>query len=165
MNPRILKRITRMFDKPVMQNNLRGLWVEAMVAELLGPRWEYSGGDWAAWDLQHEDGTRLEVKHSAKEQTWGTAKSPPRFDIKASLGHYPDGINYVINETGERLADYYVFAWHDGADQREIDQWQFFVVASSDLPKGRKSIGLNAIRKLAEPTLASELPTFREVVP
>ncbi|MDK3075677.1 hypothetical protein QO034_21655 [Sedimentitalea sp. JM2-8] len=147
----------RMFDVPAMQNNLRGLWVEAMIAELLGPGWKYTGGDWAGWDLQHDGGTRLEVKQSAKEQSWGTAKSPPRFDIKAGLGHYPDGINYVSNQTGERLAHFYIFAWHDGTDQRDVGQWQFFLVASSDLPKGNKSIGLNGLRRLAEPVSASEL--------
>ena len=36
MNEAIFSRVRAMFDVPVMQNNLRGLWVEAMVCELLG---------------------------------------------------------------------------------------------------------------------------------
>lgn len=36
MKEQIHERIRKMFDVPVIQNNLRGLWVEVMVCELLG---------------------------------------------------------------------------------------------------------------------------------
>ncbi len=157
METNILNRITSLFDNPVMQNNLRGLYVEAMVAELLGPGWHYTGGDWAGWDLEHEKGTRVEVKQSAREQTWGVSKSAPRFDIKAASGHYPDGVTYVKNSSSERLADFYIFAWHEGTDQRAPEQWEFYVVPSSKLPKQQKSIGLIGIRTLAASITSSQL--------
>ncbi len=125
MENRILNRITSLFDTTVMQNNLRVLYVEAMVDVLLGPEWRSTGGDWAGWDLEHENGTRVEVKQSARKQTWGVSKSVPRFDIRAASGHYPDGVTYVKNSSGERLADFYMFAWHEGSDQRVPEQWEF----------------------------------------
>ncbi|WP_139193939.1 hypothetical protein [Pseudorhodobacter antarcticus] len=83
MNREIYARIRDMFDVPQMQNNLRGLWVEAMVCEILGSGWKHTGSDWAAWDLEREDGLRVEVKQSAKQQSWGTSTGPPRFGIAA----------------------------------------------------------------------------------
>lgn len=89
-----------MFDVPVMQNNLRGLWVEVMVCELLGSKWQHTGNDWAAWDLEGPRGTRIEVKQSAKKQSWGASKNSPRFSIAAAKGHYPDGKTYIENASG-----------------------------------------------------------------
>lgn len=110
----IFARIRRMYDTPHMQNNLRGQWVEAMIAEILGPGWRHTGGDWAAWDFEREDGLRLEVKQSAQGQSWGKSTSSPRFGIAAAQGHYPDGKAYLPNALGKRFADIYVFAWHEG---------------------------------------------------
>lgn len=157
MKEELLARIRNMFDVPIMQNNLRGLWVELMVCELLGNDWEYAGSDWAAWDLERSDGLRIEVKQSARLQSWGASTSSPRFSIAAAKGHYPDGKNYVPNQSGKRLADLYVFAWHDGSDQRSAVEWQFYVIASDRLPAQQKSIGHKALRKLNKPVRATEL--------
>lgn len=75
----ILTRIRAMFDVPVMQNNLRGLWVELMIAEILGPDWKQVGNDWAPWDLERSDGFRVEVKQAASTQSLG------KFDNLASV--------------------------------------------------------------------------------
>lgn len=146
-----------MFDVPQMQNNLRGHWVEAMVCELLGDGWKHTGADWAAWDIESDDGLRVEVKQSARRQSWGESTSSPRFSIQAARGHYPDGKAYLPNLTGSRLADIYVFAWHDGEDQRVVSQWEFYVVEAGRLPEGRKTIGLDAIRRLVNPVQADQL--------
>ena len=153
----ILKRIRTMFDVPVMQNNLRGLWVELLVAELLGPEWKQVGNDWTGWDIERSDGLRVEVKQSASAQSWGKSTTSPRFSITAPKGYYPDGKTYVLNPSGKRLADIYIFAWHDGNDQRAAHEWQFYVVQSNRLPIQQKSIGLGAIRKLATAVCAEEL--------
>jgi hypothetical protein len=157
MNSEIFARIRGLFDRPQIQNNLRGLWVEAMVCEILGDGWEHTGKDWSAWDVERSDGLRVEIKQSAREQSWGIATSSPRFDISAAKGHYPDGKTYVENVSGLRFADVYIFAWHDGADQRDISQWAFYVVEEKKLPVGRKSLSLQAIRKLASPQTAETL--------
>lgn len=156
-NEKILKRIRNMFDVPIMQNNLRGLWVELLVAELLGSDWQHAGNDWAAWDLERADGLRIEVKQSAKAQSWGLSISLPRFSIAASKGHYCGGKTYVINQSGKRFADLYVFAWHEGDDQRVVSEWQFYVVEAERLPVQQKSIGLAAIKNLSTPVNSAEL--------
>lgn len=161
---RVFTRIRTMFDTPVIQNNLRGLWVEAMICELLGSDWKHTGADWAAWDIEHKDGTKIEVKQSAAAQTWGPSNSAPSFDIKAAAGHYPDGKTYVKNNEGKRYADIYVFAWHDGTDQRNPDEWEFYVVETKDLPEGQRSIGLSGIQKITSPTSDKELRKIVEKV-
>nr|WP_309504129.1 hypothetical protein [uncultured Roseovarius sp.] len=146
-----------MFDVPVMQNNLRGLWVELMVLELLGSGWKHVGKDWAAWDLERIDGLRVEIKQSARLQSWGPSIGSPRFSIATAKGHYPDGKTYVPNISGKRLANLYIFAWHDGEDQRLASEWQFYVVDAKELPKSQKSIGLEALKKLTEPVKSQDL--------
>lgn len=139
-----------MYDQPFMQNSLRGLWAEVMVSELLGDRWRHVGADWAAWDIERDDGLRLEVKQSAQRQSWGMSKSASRFGIAAPKGYYPDGVTYTSNESGNRLADIYVFAWHDGQDQRRISEWSFFPLAALRLLQGQKTIGLSQVKGLTD---------------
>ena len=156
----VLSRIQALFDSPVIQNNLRGLYVEHMVAELLGEGWSGVGVDWAAWDLQHADGTRLEVKQSALTQTWAApmnGPSRPSFSIRTPKAVWNGPIK---TEVSNRQADIYVFAWHgvanDETDQRDFGQWQFFVVPTRKLPP-QKSIALGAIRRFTEATPAQNL--------
>lgn len=156
-NQKILKRILDMFDAPIMQNTLRGLWVEVLVSEILGPDWKHSGNDWAAWDIERRDGLRIEVKQSAADQSWGPSTSSPRFSITAPKGYYREDKTYVLNPSGKRLADIYIFAWHEGDDQRIWSEWQFFVVKSDRLPNQQKSIGLTAIQKLSTPVSYADL--------
>lgn len=153
----ILADTSSLFDKEVIQNNLRGLFAEIMVNNLLGPDWRHYGVDWAGWDLEHESGARLEVKQSAKRQTWGKSLTSPRFSIRAAHHHYDSNDQYVANDERLRLADIYVFAWHDGSDQRNPYQWQFYAIAAKDLPKDQASIGLRPLRSLVDPTSANEL--------
>jgi hypothetical protein len=157
MKEKVYARIRSMFDVPHMQNSLRGLWVEAMVCEILGSGWKHTGNDWAAWDLERSDGLRVEVKQSARQQSWGTSTSLPRYSVATAKGHYPDGKAYVDNASATRLADVYIFAWHKGEDQRKASEWLFYVVESKRLRDGQKTLGLRAIKKLAEPVSASEL--------
>ena len=77
-----LQTVCDRYDRPVMNNIQRGDYVECVVAVLLGSEWTLpwtTGYDWAPWDLEHEDGTKIEVKQSAARQTWNSRDSiPPR---------------------------------------------------------------------------------------
>ena len=157
---RAFASLCALFDAPIIQNNLRGLYVEHLVCELLGQDWTVSGADWSAWDIEHLDGTKLEVKQSAAAQTWheGQQAAPsPRFGIRVPSSPW-DGKKYI--EGGRRLADVYVFAWHplraDSCDQRDPEQWQYFAVRSDSLPQ-QKSISLKGIRTLSDPLSSDEL--------
>lgn len=69
-----------------------------------------------------------------------------------------DGKTYLHNPSGKRPAELYIFAWHEGEDQRVASEWQFYVVQSSRLPAQQKSIGLGAIGELTMAVSAEELP-------
>lgn len=89
----------------------------------------------------------------------------PKFDIQARTGHW-HGTIWRANETGERLAHLYVFAFHpivgDEADHRDPAQWQFYVVGSKRL-SANKSISLPSLKALADPVSIADLSADVEV--
>src|ERR1700743_516726 len=64
------------FWQPTIHNKIRALFVEVIVGMAWPEVWRWCSGDWAAWDFEHDDGTRLEVKQSAAKQTWAAARIP-----------------------------------------------------------------------------------------
>lgn len=69
--------INDLYDQPLMQNNLRGVWVEYLVADALGANCRIVSHDWNAWDLEfgnsrctYPDRIRLQVKNTARTQPW-----------------------------------------------------------------------------------------------
>lgn len=152
------------FGRPLIMNSFRGVIAEAIVACALEPTWRWCAADWASWDFEHPDGTRLEVKQSAARQSWTSqvqVRSTPKFDIQARTGHWEGGITWQPNLTGARLAHLYVFAFHpvtgDEADHRDPTQWQFYVVDSKRLA-ANKSISLPRLKALADPISIAALP-------
>ena len=151
-----------------MNNVHRAQFVECLIALALGDEWQLTwqqGWDWAAWDLESQSGIRLEVKQSAQKQAWHrpsqTPKRNPRFDIAPRQGYWTREGSHWVDRPG-RPADLYVFAWHgesqaDRCDQRDAEQWLFFVVREQDLPREQKSIGLKAIEELVTPCRVDEL--------
>ena len=118
---------------------------------------------WAPWDLEHgETRARIEIKQSAARQPWhrpGHTAPPP---TRASFSiNKPSNVYYLADGAKrdtplQRHADLYVFAWHpekdlDIADHRRPNQWTFFVVEESKLPKQKApeqkaiSIGVEAL--------------------
>ena len=139
------------FGKSVIQNDLRGIVSEIIIGLALGPEWKWCSGNWSGWDFEHTSNCRLEIKQSAALQSWAAPNksSPARFDIKARTGYYL-GAEWVA-EAG-RHAQIYVFAHHpvtdSSADHCDPRQWQFHVVATTQLPPS-KSISLKAVSALA----------------
>lgn len=139
------------FGQPLINNVLRGLVVEAIVASALEPDWSWCAADYASWDFERADGLRLEVKQSAARQSWPTAK-PARasFDIAARKMRWEN--QCWVKEPG-RAAQIYIFAHHplfdDRVDHRDPNQWDFYVIASAALP-GTKRLSLASARKLSD---------------
>ncbi|MEO6199470.1 MAG: hypothetical protein ABIO68_06005 [Sphingomicrobium sp.] len=160
--PSVTRLAQRCFGKPIIRNALRGELVEEIVAMALEPEWMLCAGDWAAFDLKQANGPlRIQVKQSAALQSWSKADArPPKpcFSISQKTGRWEDGDRWV--EEVSRNAEIYIFGWHDradeGADHREPDQWQFFVVPERDMP-AQKSLSLSTLRKLAGPVTFGEL--------
>lgn len=164
MNEIALRLAARLFDCPLIQNQYRSAFVEAMIEPHLARQgWRHVGDNWAGWDFQHECGTRLELKQSAAWQTWdpikraGTPARPPkagsgRFDIAVRTGWF-DTTGTVWTKHAGRPAHIYAFAWHgligDAADHRDPDQWQFFILPSTSLPP-QKTLRLSRLRSIAE---------------
>ena len=99
IHSRVLDSLIGLFDVPLIQNDLRGLYAEHLIAELLGDEWNAVGSAWAGWDLEHEDGTKIEVKSSAAKQSWEPSKngkSLPAFNIKASKFHWREDRKSVV---------------------------------------------------------------------
>jgi len=148
----VAKAAAAAFGRPLVTNVLRGLVAEVIVSEALAPGWRWCSADYASWDFEHQDGTRLEVKQSAAKQSWLSLSGKPTacsFDIKARQGRH-EGTVWVA-EPG-RAAAIYVFAHHpvaaDGADHRAPGQWVFYVIRTADLPTTNR-ISLATAKKLS----------------
>jgi hypothetical protein len=146
------------FGRQLVTNVLRGHVAEAIIAFALEPAWQWCGADYSNWDFEHADGLRLEVKQSSARQTWlNTIPSKGSFDIAMRKKRW-EAEGWIAEEG--RAADLYIFAWHpvsdESADHRDPGQWEFFVVATADLPPSRR-IGLAKVRQLAPPCSFTQL--------
>ena len=164
----------RFYGKPLINNVYRGDYVEELILSTLGEQWKPIG-EWGGWDLERDDGIRLEVKQSAALQSWHAAASagktsPSRFDIAPREGYYTDSSDAGVwreVDNPVRSADIYIFAWHpeqaaDIADHRRAEQWEFYVVRECKLPpkpQGNKTqtIGLSTVKELAAAVTYDEL--------
>ncbi len=172
LHHRIQRMMLERINTPLISNTYRGDYIEFLVSTALEPEWSLTsatGDDWAAWDLEHPSGSRLEVKNSAARQSWDQSgqnpKRRPTFDIGPREGYWlsSNGKWTKVHAPG-RQADVYVFAWHDEiredvADHRVASQWQFFVVNENTLPPIQKSISLNRLADLANPCRFEDLRT------
>ncbi len=156
------------FWRKRITNIHRAIIVEAIVDIALRDRgWNWCAADYAGWDFQHEDGTRLEVKQSAALQSWNrTEPSKPLFDIAPRTGYYKDGVEWIV--APGRPAQIYVFAHHpktdEFADHRDPSQWRFYVLAEARLPD-HKTIMLSSIKALdASTCLFGELADTVEAI-
>ena len=157
-------------NTPLISNVWRGDYIECLVSTALEPEWAVtwsSGDDWAAWDLEHASGARLEVKNSAARQSWDRSGEEPQrrptFDIRPRQGYWisSNGKWTKVYAPG-RQADVYAFAWHDEiredvADHRVASKWQFFVVSERTLPPNQKSISLSRLADLVRPVRFEDL--------
>ena len=104
------------------------------------------------------------MKSSAYVQSW-EQKSPSKisFGIKAALSWYEETNKRL--DVAIRSADVYVFCLlhhnvKDTCNPLNLDHWEFYVIATGELNKYTKSInsiGINALRKMADPIVYTEL--------
>ena len=158
---RVLSAIVRRYDRSVMSNTHRATYAVCLVAELLAPDWNppwIKGYDRAPWDLQQPSGTWMKIEQSALLRPWRRGRGfvrrqTPRFDIAPPKGFWAMDDTW-IDRVGHH-ADIHVFAWH-GVDngsltnQREPDQWRFFVVPTSSLPADQPHIGLDGLEEMTD---------------
>jgi len=87
---------------------------------------------WNAYDLDLENGIKVEVKSSAYIQTWKQSKlSTPIFKINKTFSW--DYVENKYDNVKKRHADIYVFALLSHQDKKTINpldtnQWDFFII-------------------------------------
>ena len=137
-------------------NTARGFLAEFLVATAVGSKAPVRV-EWAAHDVDSEDGARLEVKSSGYLQSWTqTESSAPSYSFKSvratriwdrALGGYRE-------VDPEDRVDAWVFALQtcqdpDSYDPLDIDQWEFRVVPHRQLlASGQTSAKLNFFERI-----------------
>jgi hypothetical protein len=168
MNEVALRLAVRLFDVPLIQNQYRSAFVEAMIEPRLGGAgWKYVGDGWSGWDFEHPDGGKLELKQSTAIQTWSASRglrTRGAFDIASRSGGYFYESGAKWQPGSGRFAHAYVFAWHGTddektADHRDPDQWEFYVIGTSLLPE-QKTISLSKVRRLALANRSGPTPLY-----
>lgn len=146
------------FGRPMVTNVHRSLLVESAVSLVLMPDWKWCAADYASFDFQHEDGTRLEVKQSSALQSWASKQpSRPSFDIAPRTGQWVNGTTWV--PARGRNTDIYLFAHHpiedrEIADHRDPYQWMYYLLLASSLKDAeQKKIGLPSVQLLGATAL------------
>ena len=142
----VSKRLnTEFFHGPLLENNLRGYWCEAMVAEALGEQAQIVSFGWYPWDIQIGPDTgafperiRIQVKNSARVQTWhreGDSKSSSQFNLpyRRKPSYFDRDMPDVPCEDVGFLCDIFVLCFHPVedialADHTNTGQWEFFLV-------------------------------------
>lgn len=141
----------------LMSNATRGLLAEFIVASAIGIDKVTVRDEWSAYDLQTATGIKIEVKSCAYLQTWQQRKlSSITFGIAETRELMTDTNTYATKL--KRQADVYVFCLLHHQDKQTVDplnldQWEFFVVATvklNELMRGAKSISLKTLRLLTQ---------------
>jgi hypothetical protein len=135
--------IKEFLGSPILDNTLRGYWLEVMLAEALGPRCRLVSAGWHLWDLQFGPSDRecparirIQVRNTAALQTWSKGVTSACQWILASRpapAYFGRDHPHVPCESAGYLCDVFILAHHPGSDPTKADhrdpyQWRFFVV-------------------------------------
>lgn len=135
-------------------NALRGLVAEYIVTSAVG---DNSGirQEWDAYDVITPKGIKVEVKSAAYIQSWAQSKySSIQFSIRPTYGW--EASTNAFSTEKVRQSDVYVFCLLKHKEQESInpldlDQWQFFVIATKQLNETvgtQKTISLSRLKEL-----------------
>ena len=112
----------------LLENRTRGAFAEWLVHRVLGIQTEFRE-EWAEVDATTNNGTTIEIKAAAYEQSWEQSKpSVIGFDIKQKVSHL------------------YIFCLMEGRQPEDLSQWTFWVVPTAKLPD-QKRISLDPLKK------------------
>jgi hypothetical protein len=137
-------------------NTIRGFLVEFLVAQAVGATAPHRV-EWAPFDIEGADGTRIEVKATAYLQSWVSPKlTTPRWSFKTvdSATTWDAGSGQEIPINPVDRADVWVFALQtcqspDEYDPLDIGQWEFRVVPHIQLFElKQRSAGVSPLDKL-----------------
>lgn len=138
----------------LLNNTLRGVLAEFIVAKALGLDTSGARQDWDAYDLLADGQWRIEVKSSAYLQSWEQQESSRlQFGIRPTRAWSPEA-----GFAGEvmRRSDLYVFCVfgcreRSEADPLNFDQWEFYILPTfvlNDSCGEQQSISLSRLLEL-----------------
>jgi hypothetical protein len=139
----------------LLQNSLRGVYGEWIVAQLLGIAAPAVRNPWGVYDLETPAGTSIEVKTCGFIQAWSSEPSVKLVFSGLKSQVWEQESNTYPNPP-EYHAQYYVFClnlaekWEDFTPL-SLNQWRFFLLSRSEVEAiGTKGISLSTLRKNKE---------------
>lgn len=148
----------------ILSNATRGRFAEFIVATALNIDIKKIRDEWGAYDLETEDGIKIEVKSAAYIQSWfQRALSKISFSTRAAL--YWDSLTNKQSAVKQRSADVYVFCLlhheiKNTCDPLNLDLWEFYVLSTKSLneyTRSQHSITLKSLQKLTAPVEYGQL--------
>lgn len=141
----------------LVSNATRGIVAEYLIARAIGANAEGVRDEWAAYDLETEDGVKVEVKSAAFLQSWYQGR-PSRVSFVVPKTRAWDPSTNLLSEKSVRQADVYVFALLAHQDKQTINpmdvrQWTFYVLPTAVLDgrtRSQHSITLPTLCRLCD---------------
>jgi hypothetical protein len=134
-------------------NATRGRLAEFIVALAMGIPLNEPRDEWGAYDLQTQEGIKIEVKSAAYVQSWSQRRfSSISFRVPKTRAWDPN--TNQQSDSARRQAEVYVFALLKHKDKRSLDplnldQWAFYVLPTCVLDsrlRSQHSITLRSLR-------------------
>lgn len=138
----------------LVSNTMRGILAEYIVAMAVGEADNYRT-EWSAYDIESNEGIKVEVKSGAYIQSWSQKKlSNIQFNISPTHGW--DSKTNIYSTKVVRQSDVYVFCVlqhkvQATIDPLNLDQWDFYVLSTKDLDQAvgdQKTISLGKLLEL-----------------
>ena len=125
----------------LLNNTLRGVLAEYIVRQDLMIK-KSTRTEWDAYDLETENGIKIEIKSAAYLQSWKQSKlSQISFDIAPTKGWNAETNEYSTEI--KRQSDFYVFCILHHKDKSTVDptqlnQWSFYVLPTRILNEQKR---------------------------
>ncbi len=153
-----LQEFWRWSVSDLLSNVTRGCLAEYIVAKALNINMDKPRNEWDAFDLVSPEDIKVEVKSAAYLQSW-RQEELSIITFRVPQTRYWDADTGVMHEEAKRQADVYVFALLAHTDKTTVDpmnvnQWQFYVLPTSELnsrKRSQHSITLKSLEKLTDP--------------
>jgi len=140
----------------LVSNVTRGVLAEFIVAKAMGITSQSVRSEWDAFDIETDEGIKIEVKSAAYVQSW-FQNELSKISFQVQKKRVWDAETNRREEEPKRPADIYVFALLAHKDKKTIDplnlnQWRFYVLPTEVLNRRKRSqhsITLRSLEKLS----------------
>lgn len=134
----------------ILSNATRGRFAEFVVATATQIEITNVRDEWNSYDLETPDNIKLEIKSAAFIQSWRQNK-PSTISYRTKPALFWDSLTGLQSLTKSRYADVYVFCLLHGSEPLNMNNWEFFVLATKELNeyyRSQHSITLRSLQNL-----------------